>query len=46
MPAFPVFGLFKHEGDDLFVLGLVQERKHPDSLQSELKKLGEEQVAT
>lgn len=29
------------EGEELFVLGLVQERKHPDYVKSELRESGE-----
>ena len=46
MSPVPYLAYYEREGDDLFVLGLVQERKHPDSLQSELKKAGEDREAT
>lgn len=38
---FPYLVYYELEGDDLFVLGLVQERKHPDYLTRELQKSGE-----
>jgi hypothetical protein len=38
---FPYLVYYEFEGEDLFVLGLVQERKHPDYLTTELHKSGE-----
>jgi hypothetical protein len=38
---FPYLVYYELDGDELFVLGLVQERKHPDYLKSELQKSGE-----
>lgn len=38
---FPYLVYYELEGEDLFVLGLVQERKHPDYLKTELHKSGE-----
>lgn len=38
---FPYLMYYEFEGEMLFVLGLVQERKHPDYLRTELQKSGE-----
>ncbi|BET68427.1 hypothetical protein ASA1KI_33450 [Opitutales bacterium ASA1] len=38
---FPYLVYYEVEGVDLFVLGLVQERRHPDYLKAELQKSGE-----
>ena len=38
---FPYLVYYEFEGEELFVLGLVQERRHPDYLKGELGKSGE-----
>ena len=38
---FPYLLYYELDGDDLFILGLVQERRHPNYLSSELEKSGE-----
>jgi hypothetical protein len=38
---FPYLVYYEIEGEDLYILGLVQERKHPDYLKSELQSSGE-----
>jgi hypothetical protein len=42
---FPYLVYYAIEGGDLFVLGLVQERRHPDLLKTELQKSGEKSAA-
>ncbi len=39
---FPYLLYYEIEANDLFILGLVQERKHPDNLGDELRKSGEQ----
>lgn len=38
---FPYLVYYEIEGDRLYILGLVQERKHPDYLKKELERSGE-----
>ncbi|WP_221033185.1 type II toxin-antitoxin system RelE/ParE family toxin [Actomonas aquatica] len=38
---FPYLVYYELDGEVLYVLGLVQERKHPNYLQTELKRSGE-----
>jgi len=38
---FPYLVYYELEGDKLYFLGLVQERRHPDHLRTELDKSGE-----
>ncbi len=38
---FPYLVYYELDGEALYILGLVQERKQPDYLQTELEKTGE-----
>ena len=38
---FPYLVYYELDGDKLYFLGLVQERRHPDYLEGELEKSGE-----
>jgi hypothetical protein len=38
---FPYLVYYEIVGEEVFVLGLVQERRHPDFLKTELRKSGE-----